>query len=269
MPALPPRAAVPAATPRGGSCACATGRRARRFAGAAAALALAALASPASAQSVLDRSRAAYAALESYEDEGVVTVEQGTPGAVAVERHSFRTLYRSPRNFLLDFIKAGGGERLVIWCDGGDFQSWWSATGVHTVHSGGRGTVAFATAVYPTSGAAYQIPPLLFPAARMYGPVAGLEEAREEGVEEVNGRRTHRISGVARGHFGSARPITIWIDAESLLVVRILEDTPEGMPAGQIQRITTTLQPRANPELADERFRFVPPSQHRPAGGRP
>ncbi len=230
--------------------------------------ALAALttAMPARAQDdLIARSRAAYAALRSSADSGGVMVETGVPGAPpAIERHTFSTRFRSPRHFYFEFRKGSGsgGERLAIWCDGGDFQSWWSATGVHEVYSGGRGVSAFTSAAYPTAGAATHIPPFLFPTAEMHGPLVDIKDVRVVATEDVNGRRTRKVSGVVQSHFGAARPTTIWIDTDTLLVVKLVEDTPIGSPAGHLERITTTFEPQVNPALDDSRFQFaVPPGR--------
>ena len=214
-------------------------------------------------QDLLGPTRAAYAALRSYADTGTVMVETKAPGSgLVVEKHTFTTRYRSPRNFYFDFKKdpSGSDERMVIWCDGGDFQSWWSATGVHDVYSGGRGVMAFGTAVFPTQGAATQIPPLLFPKAEMHGSLVDIKDIRAAGTEAINGRPTQKVAGVVAAHFGAARPITIWIDDETMLVRKIVEDLPVGSPAGSIDRITTTFEPRLNPDLDDSGFRFAVPS---------
>src|SRR5688572_27231312 len=88
---------------------------------------------PAASDSILARSRKLYASLKSYADTGTVMVEYGTS---SVSRHAFKTYYRAPRQFYFEFTedKADGGSRAVIWCDGGDFQSWGTETGVHSVY---------------------------------------------------------------------------------------------------------------------------------------
>src|SRR5215472_15129216 len=58
-----------------------------------------------SADEVLQKSRATYSALKSYEDKGSVEVEFGQAGSQVRERHSFRTAYKAPRQFLFDFTK--------------------------------------------------------------------------------------------------------------------------------------------------------------------
>jgi len=49
------------------------------------------------------------------------------------------------------------------------------------------------------------------------------------------------------------------VDVETQLVRQVQEDTPRGVPAGTVLRITTTFEPQANPTLDDARFRFTPP----------
>jgi hypothetical protein len=220
------------------------------------------------ASDLLERSRAAYAALRSYADTGVVTTEDQLPGSPAViERHTFMTYYRAPRQFFFDCTEdeKAGGERFVIWCDGGDFNTWWSTTGVHEKYERGRGEVAFATGSLPTKGSALQIPPLLFSQAGLQGPLVSLNEPRLAGTEGVGGRRWHEITAVMRlaygtGNVGEERAVTIWIDAETLLVRKVFQDTPSGGMAGAVSRVTTTFEPRADPDLDDASFRFAAPS---------
>ena len=51
--------------------------------------------------------------------------------------------------------------------------------------------------------------------------------------------------------------MTVWIDAESLLIRKVVE-VPKDVLPGQIARVTTTFQPQANPKLDDARFTFTP-----------
>jgi outer membrane lipoprotein-sorting protein len=214
-----------------------------------------------------EQSRAAYAALRSYSDVGVMVTEDRSPGApLVVERHTFTTYYRAPRQFYFDFRKdpKAGKERLVIWSDGGDFQSWWSATGVHQTYPRGTGATAFATASFPTKGAVLLVPPLLFSQAGLQGPLVALKAPRLAGTEDMDGHRVHKLVGEVAltyrtGLGGHARPTTVWIDAQTLLVRKIVEDTPAGSAQGSVDRVTTTFKPQANPPLADSLFRFAVP----------
>ena len=91
------------------------------------------------------------------------------------------------------------------------------------------------------------------------------EEAEADGFETVNGRRCFRILGVERWRYPSGREtgvraITLWIDAETYLIHKILQDTPRSMPRGTISRRITTIRPQANPELEPAQFRFAVPA---------
>ena len=52
----------------------------------------------------------------------------------------------------------------------------------------------------------------------------------------------------------------MWVDVETALVRKVLEDAPEGSAAGTVSRVTTTFEPQANPTLDAARFRFTPPA---------
>ena len=215
------------------------------------------------ADDILNQARARYAALKSYADTGTVVNEYGPGrGQVIADRHTFSTFYRAPRHFFFEFRKAGG-ERFVIWSEGREFNTWWSSTKVHETYAQGRGTLAFALAAQPTKNSALQIPALIFSAAGLHGPIESLQQPQTAGMEDISGHRCHKITGrvamaYGTGYTGAAVPTTVWIDAESLLVRKVFEDTAAGAPG--INRMTTTFEPQANPQLDDSRFRFAVPN---------
>jgi outer membrane lipoprotein-sorting protein len=221
--------------------------------------------SPGVAQNdILARSRAIYASLKSYADTGMVVHESGTN---LVSRHTFKTYYRAPRHFYFEFDedKKDGGSVLAIWCEGGDFQSWWTDTKVLSKYPPGQGVAAFTMSISFTVGSSIQIPSLLFATAGLSGTIAELTEVTAAGTEPIDGRPAHKLIGVARskyaatGHIVNERRATVWIDAETLLIRKIFEDTPTGLPTGSRNRITTTFEPQANPALDDSKFRFTVP----------
>ena len=218
---------------------------------------------------VLDRSRAMYAALRSYADTGTTTTEYRSPGAPAmIERHTFSTLYKAPRQFLFDFQKDPkvGVERFVIWGDGEDFHTWWSATHVHDTFPRGRGAIAFALGSMPTKGSGVLIAPLMFGQGELHGSIADFAVTGGGEIEDVGGRRCYKLVGQVGLAYGSgavagARQVAVWIDVETLLVRRVFEDTPVGTGSGITTTITTTFEPQANLAIEDGRFRFaVPPA---------
>jgi outer membrane lipoprotein-sorting protein len=224
---------------------------------------------PPIADDLLQRSRAKYAALKSYADTGIIVAEfNGGTGPALRERHTFTTYYRAPRQFYFDF-KAdpkAGGDRVVIWMDGAEVNSWWLATGVHQVYPKGQGFTGFAMATLPTKGSVVQMAALLFPDANLHGPTVDLQKTRLVGSETISGRQCHKIAGEVGLAYGtgtvtSTRPTTVWIDAETLLLRKIFEDTPSGGPRASINRLTTTFEARANPELKPSQFKFSVPAK--------
>jgi outer membrane lipoprotein-sorting protein len=215
---------------------------------------------------ILARARATYASLRSYADTGSVEIEFGPVGGTLKERHTFSTSYRSPRYFYFDFTKHQKADRIVVWSDETAFHTWWQTTGVETTFPKGQGSTAFVTATPLTKNSVTQIAPLLFPQAGLTGTLTEFGDATVSGTESVGGRKCHKLVGIARSVYGATqhvvnvRKTSVWIDAETFLVRKIVEDAPRGTPTGMVMRVTTTFQPQANPKLEDRQFVFVPPS---------
>ena len=213
------------------------------------------------ADDIWQRSRAAYAALKTYADTGTVLYEFG---ASSQERDSFTTAFgREPRRFYFDFKKQGG-DRYVIWGDPDAFHTWWKATGGKQDYPNPNNAGALMLAGPTTVGAASKIPPLLYAKAQLPGDFTNISEMSVGSTETVDGHQSQRIVGTAYDVYGATgnhvneRRLTLWIDTESLLVRKAIEEW-KPLP-GQVNRRTTTFQPAANQPLDDSRFRFVPPS---------
>jgi len=212
------------------------------------------------ADDVLARSRAMYAGLRSYADTGTVLHEFGVSSK---ERHTFTTDFnRAPRRFYFDFRKESG-DRFVVFGDADAFHTWWKATGVQSDYPNPNNVGAFTLSAPTTLGAALKIPTLLYANAGLPGDFSNLRDMVADGTETLGGRRCDRLVGMAADFYGNtqrevnARKITMWIDAESLLLRKVVEEwTP--LP-GQVSRNTTTWEPQANPTIEDSRFRFTKP----------
>lgn len=223
------------------------------------------------ADQVLAQSRARYAALKTYADTGTVVTEYRIgKEPISVERHTFTTYYQAPRQFYLEFRKDPnvGDERFVIWGDGADFHTWWSATQVHDTYPPGSGSNAFALGSEPTKGAAVMAPALLFAKAGLHGPLVDFTLSAGTGMETLAGHRCYRLLGQEAPTYGTgtvagARAVTLWIEAESLLVRRVLEDTPRDSGADSILRVTTSFEPQADPAIGAAKFRFAVPDASR------
>jgi outer membrane lipoprotein-sorting protein len=221
----------------------------------------------ATSDDVFARSQAAYAALKSYADTGSVDTEYGPPGGVLREHHTFKTLFRAPRHFLFDFVKQDNADRFVVWADDEAFHTWWQATGVAETYPKGQGGGAFVAGGQPTVNALMQLSPWLFPQGDLTGPLTEFGDAKDGGTEAISGHQCDKLVGVgksvyrASGRVVNVRPMTVWIDTQTLLVRRVLEGAPEGSASGTVDQTVTTFEPQANPTLDDARFQFKPPGK--------
>lgn len=205
--------------------------------------------------------KAAYQQLRSYTDSGTVVVESQAPGgSLEAERYAFETAFIAPRQFLLAFrpIQASAGGEFVVWSRGEVWETWWSVTGVHQPYPPGQGVSALASGMLPTFGATATLPSLVFPAAEIHSAITDLTVA-DVRTDSLDGRQVHLVRGTEKAHFGAERPVTLWIDARTNLLLKLVEDTPAGAIAGVVDRVTTIYKPVVNPAIDATRFAFVPP----------
>ena len=93
-----------------------------------------------------------------------------------------------------------------------------------------------------------------------------IEEASDAAFENVGKHRCHKIAGIAAQYYPSGartgvRPVTVWIDADTLLLRKVFEDTPKGYSLGAYRRVTVTIDPQPNTALDDAKFQFKVPSK--------
>ena len=228
----------------------------------------------------LARSIAAYAALKSYADTGTIAVEM--PGLV--DRSKFKTFYRrDSADFFLEYqgVTSGGpgrsdpqidmsGQRMVLWMMNGELEAYNAVFQTHESYpketANQPGVLIGASA--GTNGASVLIPGLLYAKANLPSPIREIEQGSDGGFEAVDGRRCQKIMGIASEYYPSGqrvnvRQVTVWIDAETLLIRKVFEDTPKGYPIGQFLRKTVTIVPQANPTLDDAKFKFNVPKTTR------
>lgn len=223
---------------------------------------------------VLARSIALYSTLTSYADTGTVVREE--PGLV--DRWKFRTYYRrASLDFLLDFqgVKSESAgmpldtssQRIVLWMIGGELQSFDQQLQTHETipRESGNQPAVLQHAAARTAGTSTLIPSLIFANANLPGTIRQIQQSTDAGFETVSGRRCHKMIGMAAEYYPSGamtnvRQVTVWIDAETLLVRKVFEDTPKGYPAGSFSRLTVTIEPQANPALDDGKFQFTVPT---------
>lgn len=235
-------------------------------------------AEPSAAQSgtedILARSIALYPTLASYADTGTVVRE--APGIV--DRWKFATYFRNPLDFYFDFqgvtSQSGPGtpmdasyHRIVLWMIKGELQAFNKQLRTHETipREGGNQVAVLQGARAGTAGTSTLIPALIFAKSNLSGTLGQIQQPTDAGFETVDGRRCHKIIGMAgeyypSGQMTNVRQVTVWIDAETRLVRKVFEDTPKGYPAGLYSRLTVTIEPQANPTLDDGKFAFTVPT---------
>jgi hypothetical protein len=222
---------------------------------------------------LLKRSMAFYASLSTYSDSGTAVRE----GPGLVDRWKFKTYFLRPLDFRFDFQgvtsqSAGltvdsSAQHVALWMIQGELQSFNQQLRTHnTIGRTGNQPGELLNASAYTAGTSVLIPSLLFAKSDLPGSIRQIREATHAGFESVNGHRCHRIVGTAAqfypsGKMTNVRQVTVWLDAQSLLVRKVFEDTPQGYPAGSFLRLTINLDPQANPKLEDENFQFVVPKE--------
>lgn len=209
-------------------------------------------------EGVLQKMRETYGALNSYSDSAAIVSEYG-----ATDRHTFATYFnRSPRHFVLDFHKQGG-DRYVVWGDPDAFHTWWKTTKQATDYPNPSNAAAITLSGPPTQSAVLKIPTLLYSKANLGGDFTNFADAKLEGSEDIGGHHCYRLTGKASDSYAATRKevnvrkMTLWIDAESFLLRQVREEWPP--VGGTATRLTTTYEPKANPSIEQEKFKFVPP----------
>jgi hypothetical protein len=222
---------------------------------------------------LLKRSMTLYANLSAYSDSGVAVRE----GPGLVDRWKFKTYFLRPLGFRFDFQgvtsqSAGlttdaSAQHVVLWMVKGELHSFNQQLRSHnTIPPTGNQPAELLNASARTAGTSVLIPSLLFAKSNLPGSIRQIREPVHAGFESVNGHRCHKIVGTASefypsGKMTNVRQVTVWLDATSLLVRKVFEDTPQGYSAGSYLRLTINLDPTANPQLEDENFKYVVPKE--------
>lgn len=223
-------------------------------------------------EDILARSRAAYAALNTYADAGTVTVNTGG----FTDRAKFRTYRRKPRDFFYEYTQisstgSGGSIPLkghsVLWMRNGNLEKWDEQGKLHeSFPAGVRNQITpIANLESTTQGASSIIAGLLFQKVGIVSTLEELVTTSLAGTENLRGTRTYKIIGIAQSTYPSGktfnvRPVSVWVDAQTYLIRQVFIDTPKSYAAGSIRKVTITFEPQANPPLDDSKFTYTIPS---------
>jgi hypothetical protein len=205
-----------------------------------------------SAQQIMDRTISVYATCNSYVDEGEVrTIFLQRNGRRTVLK-PFTTAFVRPSDFRFEYKERWGEDEwnsYIIWKDAESVKTWWSIKpGVETPPNL---SLALAAATGVSSGSAATVPRLLMPEMTMGNRIKSLSELKLIGEEEVNGRNAYKIEGTD----SRERTVTLWVDRESLLIVKIYQTNT--FPTFETET-TTTYKPQVNVS-AQGKLAFNPP----------
>ncbi len=140
--------------------------------------------------------------------------------------------------------------------------TWWKTTNQRFDYPNPNNIPAISQSGANTSGTVLKVPALLYANAPLGGHFTNFT-ASDAGIETIDGRRCHRISGKASDSYAASarevnvRQMTLWIDAESFLIRKVVEEWA-ALP-GQRNRAITSYEPQANPALDAARLAFTPP----------
>jgi hypothetical protein len=227
------------------------------------------------AEELLAKSMATYATLTSYADSGTATEQYDETWNIGHIRTYFR---KDPKSFYFEwgrrvsFGKSASdslpmpGKQLVFWLVNGDLHQYDREGATHNTYPAGTSNQpsVLAGAKHGTMETITLIPSLLFPKAKLVGPLQEIAEISLAGTEAVDGHRCHKLIGIAQSVYPSGavtnvRPITVWIDAQTLLIRKVFTDTPKGYGMNSIHRFTYTLDPLPNPKLDESKLQFTVP----------
>ena len=207
-----------------------------------------------SARQIMDRMISVYATCNSYVDEGEVRTIFHQPNGNRTVSKPFSTAFARPSDFRFEYKDRRGENEwnsYIIWMGVDSVKTWWSIRpGIETPQNL---SLALGGAAGVSSGAATMVPTLLMPEMTIGNRIKSLSELTLVGEEEVNGSPAYRIEGTDSGK----RTVTIWINTNSLLIVKIYQRTR--FPTFETET-TTSYKPQTNVS-AQGKLEFNPPDK--------
>jgi hypothetical protein len=208
-----------------------------------------------SAEKLIEQMASTYASCRSYVDEGEVrTVFLEQTGRRTTVK-PFSTAFVRPGEFRFEFRDRRGEDEwntYVVWRSAESVKTWWTIK--PAVENQKDLFFALGGAAGVSSLASVTVPALLMPDLARGNRIKSLFELKLIGEEQFSGANAYRVEG-----FDSRNnPITIWIDKESMLLVKVYEKKKfEKFEA----ETTTTYKPHVNLEVAQQKLAFNAPER--------
>lgn len=203
-----------------------------------------------SPQQIMEKMVSVYASCGSYADEGEVRTTFIENSRTVVK--SFSTAFVRPSRFRFEFEETSRTDRpndYIVWRDESSIKSWWSIKPVIRTFESLEFALAGATGV--SSSAAINVPSLLMSNLGDTHRIQSLSQLKLTGAENLAGKTAFRIEG----RDWRNNLLTIWIDKESFLLLKIYETRK--FERFEIEQ-TTTYRPQINANISPEKLAFQP-----------
>jgi hypothetical protein len=206
-----------------------------------------------SAQQIMEGVFSVYASCGTYADEGQVRTVFLEKGGSRIVVKPFKTAFVRPTHFRFEFkLRRGeqGWNRFIAWQQGGTVKSWSAFNQKAKSEEWLPTVIASFTGI--SSKAALTIPQLLMPDLLKARSLSSLTGFRLDGEEKINGSSAYRV----KGEYLHNNTVTIWIDKEKLLILRIYER--KQINDFEVEQ-TTDYRPQMNVEVRADDLAFNSP----------
>lgn len=201
-----------------------------------------------SAKEILDRMVSVYASCKSYMDKGrAKEVYPGARGRVVMK--PFTTAFVRPSHFRFEFSEDNErtSQQFVAWRDNKSIRSWWSIQRETKYHEILDEPLRNATGISGSS--AIVVPSMLFQILGDEHRIQRMTDLSFGTEEKVNGRPAYRI----QGKDWLKDSLTIWIDKETFLLVKLFERKRSRGPEVDL---TITYEPQINVDVPPGKLAF-------------
>lgn len=203
-----------------------------------------------SPQEILDKMVSVYASCSSYADQGQVKTTFYEASGPRTTNRPFSTAFVRPSRFRFEFEDRRSDDRgshYTVWRDDSAIKSRWTIKPETRTFETLSQALAGATGV--SGGSAITVPSMLMGDLRDTHRIQTLTQLNLRGEEKLGDRMAYRIEG----RDWRISLLTIWIDKESFLLLKIHEKKQLKHVASES---TTTYQPRININISPDKLAF-------------
>jgi outer membrane lipoprotein-sorting protein len=202
-----------------------------------------------SPQEILDKMVSVYASCSSYADQGKVKTTFFEASGPRTTNKPFSTAFVRPSRFRFEFEEEGFDRvsHYTVWRDETAIKSWWTIRPETRTFETLSPALAGATGV--SGGSAIYVPSMLMGDLQDTHRIQSMTQLNLEGKEKLGERTAYRIEG----RDWRNNLLTIWIDKESFLLLKIHEKHKLKLVESES---TTTYKPQINLNISPDKLAF-------------